>query len=60
MEYIHLTGAETVQTAGHQMQRAAEEMKRAAIEFQGSVDDLKRFLSEWLITLEQVMNEAKP
>ena len=47
-EYIHLVGAEQVQTAANTMKAAAEEMSRAASSIQEAIDRNQRFMDDWL------------
>jgi len=57
-DYVTLLGAEQVQSAARQMASAADEMRRAA----GSIDDSlrshQRFLEDWLLRFQQIL-EAK-
>lgn len=56
-EYVHLVGAEQVQSAGSRIASAAEDIRRAA----GSLDDSFRrhefFLNEWLGRFEAVVDK---
>jgi hypothetical protein len=54
-EYIHLVGAESVQSAGNTMKHAAEDMNRAASSFADSVFELKRSMDDWLTRLEDIV-----
>ena len=63
-EYMTLMGSEDVARAGSRMSSAADDMCRAASNFDCSVESLKRFLDDFLIKLQDIMeknrNEPKP
>jgi hypothetical protein len=56
--YVTLLGAEQVQSAASTMSSAADEMKRAASEIGYAFDNHHRFMDDWLMRFQQVM-EAK-
>jgi hypothetical protein len=59
-EYVHLIGAESVQSAGNTMRHAADDMNRAAAAFEESLFNLKRFMDDWLVRFEDiVVNKAQ-
>jgi len=62
MEYIHLIGAEQVQSAARTISEAADRMNHAAVEMQGAADYLQRgwnaqqeWMEQWLTRLEEVL-----
>lgn len=55
-DYVHLIGAEQVQSAGNTMREAASEMQRAAYSISNDVDRLQRILDDILIRLDGIMN----
>jgi hypothetical protein len=54
MDRVLLVGAEEVASAGRQMREAAAEMNRAAGNMEASVQELKRFMDDWLNRLENI------
>ena len=58
MEYIHLIGAEQVQTAGYSIGDAAEEMNRAANTISEALWQHRIFMDEWLERFERIMTAA--
>jgi len=54
-EYMHLVGAEQVQSAGNNMLRAADRMNNVAMSIDGSLERHQRFMDDWLQRLEQVL-----
>ena len=56
-EYMHLVGAESVQSAGNNMLRAAERMNNVAMSIDGSIERHQRFMDDWLQRLETVLAE---
>ena len=54
-EYIHLVGAEQVQSAANTMSYAADEMKRAAANLDQSLFQQRQFMDEWLVRLQAIM-----
>ena len=58
-EYIHLVGAEQVQSAANRMASAAEDMKRAASQMDESLMRQQRFLDDWLLRLEEVLKLSR-
>jgi hypothetical protein len=59
-EYMHLVGAEQVQSAANSMKNAAEEMQRAAANMEGSLERHRRWADDWLQTFERVLADSKP
>lgn len=57
MEYIHLMGAEQVQSAGNTMRSAADTMERAASNIDGALYRHQQFLEDWLQRLAEVMEQ---
>lgn len=57
-EYIHLVGSEQVQNAANTMRHAAEEMNRASANLEEVLFRHQRFLDDWLMRYEQVMNSS--
>lgn len=57
MEHIYLQGSEQVQEAGRSIRSASEEMKQAALNIDGALERHQRFLDDWLLRLEQVLNK---
>ena len=51
-EYIHLIGAEQVQTAANTMREAAQQMGRAVGEMAYPLERHERFMEDWLIRFE--------
>lgn len=58
-EYIHLVGTEDLSRAASTMSSAADEMKRAAGWMQETLENNQRFLDDWLIRFEQVMEKPE-
>lgn len=56
-EYIHLIGAEEVRRAGSSMRSAASDMIRAASTIDESLHRHQRFLDDWLMRLEAILQE---
>ena len=59
-EYMHLVGAEQVQTAANSMRSAAEEMQSAARNIEGSLERHRRWADDWLQTFEKILTYNKP
>ncbi|HAF43767.1 MAG TPA: hypothetical protein DCK83_02155 [Gallionellaceae bacterium] len=59
-EYVHLIGAEQVQSAAVSMRGAAEEMRQAAMTIDGALERHRLFMDDWLQKLEQVLSERIP
>lgn len=57
MEYMQLVGAETVQSAGHTMQRAADDMNRAASSITGALEQHRRWADEWLQQFKAILED---
>lgn len=57
MEYMHLVGAETVQSAANTMSSAATDMERAASEMSGAASEFKRILDAFLIELREILED---
>lgn len=51
-EYMHLIGAEQVQSAANVMRAAADEMSRAATSIEYTMQQHQRFMEDWLQRLE--------
>ncbi len=60
MEFIHLTGAEQVQSAGVAMQGAAETMMRAANYLQETLAAHQVFMEEWMQRFEAALEAKEP
>jgi hypothetical protein len=58
--YVTLLGAEQVQSAAHTMSSAAAEMDRAARNMAYAFESHQRFMDDWLMRLQDVMQGAKP
>lgn len=54
-EYMHLVGAEEVSRAGHNMSSAAEQMQRAANNIEYAMLQQQRFMDDWLMRLELLL-----
>lgn len=60
MQTVYLSGSETVQSAASTISSAAHDMRQVAMNFDGSVQDLKRFMDDWLIQFRDALeNHAK-
>lgn len=55
-EYMHLVGAEDVSRAAHTMRDAAQQMSSAASGIGWSLEQHQRFMDDWLIRLNDVLN----
>jgi len=60
MEYIHLVGAEQVQSAGVSMRGAAADMQQAATTIDSALQRHQQFLDDWLQRLAQTLSEYRP
>jgi hypothetical protein len=60
MDNIHLIGAEDVHSAGYTIKRAAEEMSQAVRNFDWALERHQRFLDDWLVRFETIMQPPKP
>lgn len=58
--YITLLGAEQVQSAASTMSSTAEEMKRAASSMDYTFDAQRRFLDDWLLRFQAVVESLPP
>jgi hypothetical protein len=58
-DYMTLLGAEQVQSAAGTMRSAASEMQRAASEISGAFEMHQRFLTQWLMDFQTVLETAK-
>lgn len=58
MDQMMLIGAETVQSAGHTMQRAADTMLHAANVISESLLQHQRWSDDWLLRLASVLEDA--
>jgi len=56
-EYIHLIGAEQVQSAANAMRSAADDMQRAANQISESMLAQQRFLDDWLSRLDGTLSD---
>lgn len=54
-EYIHLVGAEQVQSAANTMRSAADEMKSAASSIDYALTAHQRFMDDWLQRFEAAL-----
>jgi hypothetical protein len=54
-EYMHLVGAEAVQSAANTMHAAAGEMSRAASSMQQAVVDHQRILENFLLEFQDIL-----
>lgn len=57
MEYIHLMGAEQVQSAANTMRSAGDNMQSAASNMEGALYRHQQFLEDWLQRLAEVMEQ---
>lgn len=57
-EYINLLGAEDVSRAASQMSSAASDMQRAADSISYSLEAHQRFMDDWLLRLQGVLEHA--
>jgi hypothetical protein len=60
MDNIHLIGADDVRAAGNSIRGAAEVMSSAALTIDGALERHQRFLDDWLVRFEAVMQPPKP
>lgn len=58
-EYVILMGAEQVQSAASTMSSAAHEMNRAAAEMRHAFEMHQRFLAQWLLDFQTVLETVK-
>jgi hypothetical protein len=56
-EYVHLVGAEQVQSAAITMRSAAEEMSRATSQITYSLEAHQRFMTDWLVQLDGILRD---
>ena len=56
-EYITLLGAEDVRSAGASMRSAASDMNRASANINEALLQHQRFLDEWLLRFERVLEK---
>lgn len=59
IEYIHLIGAEQVQSAGHTMSIAASEMKHAASLISDTMYQHQQFMQQWLDEFRATLEDTK-
>jgi hypothetical protein len=59
-EYMHLVGAEQVQTAANTMREAAHAMQNAASTMDFAFQQQRNFMDDWLQRFEVVLAEYKP
>lgn len=57
-DYITLMGAEQVQSAGNRISAAADDMRRTASHMESAFDQHQRFLDDWLVRLDTVLDAA--
>jgi hypothetical protein len=57
--YVTLMGAKQVQSAGSAMRSAADEMSRAASSISNSLEMHQRWMDDWLMRLQDVMEKNK-
>lgn len=55
MESVHLIGAEDVRSAANTMRSAAEDMQRAASNIAHALEMHHRFMDDWLLRFQTVM-----
>lgn len=55
MEHIHLSGADEVTRAAHQMSRAAQEMGQAAATIEAALQAHRAHMDEWLERFEAAL-----
>jgi hypothetical protein len=55
-EYITLMGSEQVQSAGRNMASAADTMRSAAGSIDESLRQHRRFMDDWLMRLENILD----
>jgi hypothetical protein len=58
-EYITLMGSEKVESAGYAMRSAGEDMNRAASQIDSSIQDLKRFMDDWICRFSELLERPK-
>lgn len=58
--YVTLMGAEDVRSAANSMLSAASEFRAAASSIDGSLEQHRRFLDDWLIRFTEAMQIASP
>jgi len=57
-DYINLIGAEDVRRAGSTISSAAETIQGASNSFAETIEMHKRFMEDWLLRFEEVLNSA--
>ena len=57
---ITLMGSEQIQSAGYAMRQAAEQMNRAAGDFDAALQRHERFMDDWLLRLQNLLESQKP
>lgn len=57
MEYVHLIGAERVESAAQTMRSAADEMTRAAQSIEHHLWQHQRFLDDWISRFETAVEK---
>lgn len=58
-DYVNLLGIDAVQSAAREMRSAAREMEQAARNIEGSFERHQRLLDDWLVRLEQVLENIR-
>lgn len=58
-EYMHLIGAEEVQSAGHSMTSAAQQTQNAANTISESVFTLSNRVEDWLMRFEMLVDRLE-
>lgn len=55
-KYVHLIGAEQVQSAANSMNHAADQMRSAANTMLDAVESQRRFMDDWLERLAALLS----
>jgi hypothetical protein len=58
-DFVHLIGADVVQSAAHCMQDTAVSMVRAANVIEESLERHRRWMDDWLQRLETILKEKR-
>ena len=57
---ITLMGSEQIQSAGYAMRQAAEQMNHAAGNLDAALQRHERFMDDWLLRLQNLLESQKP
>lgn len=57
-DYVTLLGSEEVSRAGYSMRDAAQTMNSAASQMQSAFEQHQRFMDDWLIRLQEVLESS--